>query len=361
MGSTLILSLVAIAHWLVGFLVLGRLLGRRAAAAPRNPSADGNVADSLSIIIPARNEERNLPVLLGSLASQAKRPREIIVVDDGSTDRTAEMARRFGATVVASEPLPEGWRGKTWACWQGARVATGDLLLFVDADTWFGTDGLEHILASHAGGALSVGPYHDVQRPYEQLSAFFNLMMTAGTGTFTIFGREPNGLFGQLLLVGREDYWRVQGHEAVKDRILENFWLAQRFRECGVRLRCIVGQRAFAFRMYPQGIGQLIEGWTKGFASGAAQTPRMLMLLIILWLSGMVFCPFLLTRGWAGVWTYLLYAVQLRVLLGRIGAFRWYTSLFYPVPLVFYFAVFTRSVLRSGRKVTWKGRTIHAD
>jgi len=359
MGSALTLLAVALAQWVTGFLVLGRLLCRRT----RSDSAAGGgaAAGSVSIIIPARNEERNLPVLLGSLASQSLRPREIIVVDDSSTDATAEVARRFGARVVTSEPLPEGWRGKTWACWQGAGAATGDRLLFLDADTWFAPDGLRQILEYHRGGVLSVGPYHDVRRPYEQLSAFFNLMMTAGMGAFGLLHRRPAGLFGQMLLVNRADYLRVGGHESVKGRILENFALAERFRDAGIPMRCDIGGRAFAFRMYPEGVGQLIEGWTKGFASGAARTGGVLMLLIVLWLGGMVLSMFMLTQGWVGALMYGLYAAQLHLLLRRIGSFRWYTSLLYPVPLVFFVLVFIRSWSRSGRQVTWKGRRIDAD
>lgn len=361
MGSTIILSFVAFGSWLVGFVVLGGLLGRRATAAVRDKATDPAIANALSIIIPARNEERNLPTLLHSLASQSARPREILVVDDDSTDRTAEIARQFGATVVSSEPLPDGWRGKTWACWQGARAASGELLLFADADTWFEPDGLSRILAFRAGDVLSVGPYHVVRRPYEQLSAFFNLVMAAGTGAFRWWAGEPSGLFGQVLLAGREDYWSVQGHEGVKGRILENFHLAERFRERGVRLRCMVGKGVCAFRMYPDGFGQLTEGWTKGFASGAAQTPRGLLLLIVVWMIGMVFGAILLTRGWTGLPMYIMYAAQLHLMLRRVGTFRWYTALFYPVPLVFYFVVFTLSMLRSRTQVTWKGRTIRAD
>lgn len=360
MGSATILSLLALGLWFVGFIVLGRLLGRRSAAMAPADAPDPATADALSIIIPARNEERNLPTLLRSLASQSVRPREIIVVDDDSTDRTAQVARQFDARVVPSEPLPDGWRGKTWACWQGARAASGELLLFVDADAWFEPDGLLHILNGRTGGVLSVGPYHAVRRPYEQLSAFFNLLMTAGTGAFRLFGGEPDGLFGQMLLVRRDDYWRVQGHEAVKGRILENFYLAERFREHGVSLRCVVGKGATAFRMYPDGLGQLIEGWMKSFASGAAQTPRVLLLLIVMWMVGMVLCLRVLARGWTGLAMYLLYAAQLYLLLRRIGAFRWYTALFYPLPLVFYFVVFTLSILRSRTQVTWKGRIIRA-
>ncbi len=119
MGMESIILFVALALWSAGFLLLGRLrpCARAGAAAPPL---------SVSVIIPARNEEHNLPTLLRSLASQAVKPHEILVVDDGSTDRTAEVARQLGATVIASKPLPDGWRGKTWACHQGAQAATGE-------------------------------------------------------------------------------------------------------------------------------------------------------------------------------------------------------------------------------------------
>jgi 4,4'-diaponeurosporenoate glycosyltransferase len=347
MGSESIILIAALLLWLAGFVLLGRSMGRLRVAARVDPSA------SLSIIIPARNEEHNLPVLLRSINAQSFRPLEVIVVDDASTDRTAEVAGQLGAMVIASQPLPDGWRGKTWACQQGANGARGELLLFVDADTWFETDGLARILASYCNGAMSVGPYHLVRRPYEQFSAFFNLIMAAGT--------VPHGLFGQMLLVDRESYERVGGHEAVKERILENFNLARRFHQAGIPARSLTGKGVFAFRMYPNGLAELVEGWTKGFASGAGQTPKPILLLIVAWLTGMM-----LPVGWLpfSVWAtpvYLLFALQLGVMFRRVGAFRWYTALLYPVPLIFHFAVFTWSMLRSGRQVTWKGRTIRAD
>lgn len=87
-------------------------------------------------------------MLLRSLAAQSVKPREIIVVDDASNDRTAEIARESGAVVLDSQHLPEGWRGKTWACHQGAQAVAGEYLLFVDVDTWFEPDGLAQVLSA---------------------------------------------------------------------------------------------------------------------------------------------------------------------------------------------------------------------
>ena len=135
--------------------------------------------------------------------------------------------------------MPDGWRGKTWACHQGAQAATGNFLFFMDADTWFEPDGFARILSDYTGGAFSVGPYHAVRKPYEELSLFFNFNMAAGT--------VPSGLFGQMLLVDRESYRRVGGHEAVQGRILENFWLAGQFRAAGIPVRSAMGRGVSRF------------------------------------------------------------------------------------------------------------------
>jgi 4,4'-diaponeurosporenoate glycosyltransferase len=378
MPPTLLLLSVTLALWAAGFLLLPRL--RRCGG-----GAGRALASAVSVIIPARNEEEKLPTLLGSLASQSLKPHEIIVVDDGSTDRTAEIARQHGATLVASQRLPEGWRGKTWACHQGAQAATGDLLLFLDADTWFESDGLGKVLSGWEsryvvqpsgcqtvedrlkpalqtedgpwpGGAFSLGPFHAVRKGYENLSLFFNFNMAVGT--------VPDGLFGQMLLVDRASYQRVGGHEVVKGRTLENFFLAQQFREASIPTRSATGRGVFSFRMYPGGLRELIEGWTKGFAAGAGQTPRGVLLLVVAWMIGLMLAPV----GWAVTgdalrWgaAYLLCAAQVGWFSQQLGSFRWFTALLYPVPLIFFFAVFARSVMRSGKQVTWKGREIRAD
>jgi 4,4'-diaponeurosporenoate glycosyltransferase len=205
-------------------------------------------------------------------------------------------------------------------------------------------------------GAFSVGPFHAVRKPYEDLSFFFNFNMTVGT--------VPSGLLGQMLLVDRASYRRVGGHETVKGRILENFFLAGQFHTAGIPVRSATGRGVFSFRMYPHGLRELIAGWTKGFAAGAGQTPRGTLLLVVAWMIGLMFAPlgWLMTGDalrWGAV--YLLCAAQVSWFSRQVGDFRWYTALLYPVPLIFFFAVFAGSVARSGKQVTWKGREIRAD
>jgi len=129
---------------------------------------------SLSVIIPARNEEKRIVPLLESLRSQSVRPSEVCVVDDSSTDQTAEIVKKHGYRVVQCPILPEGWTGKSWACWNGVHSTEGELLLFLDADVTLKKDALERLLFEYerTGGLISVQPFHLMSRFHEYFSAF---------------------------------------------------------------------------------------------------------------------------------------------------------------------------------------------
>ncbi|MEM6671413.1 MAG: glycosyltransferase family 2 protein [Planctomycetota bacterium] len=358
---------VVLGLWALGFALLWRV--------PRCPGApfEGTPA-RVSLVVPARNEEANLRRLLASTDAQTLPFHEVIVVDDASTDRTADVAREGGAAVHSAPPLPEGWRGKAWACQHGARVSTGDALLFLDADTTLRSNAHERIQSAYAAGergAVSLGPYHDVERPYEELSAIFNLMTFMGLGAFSAFGSpdDPRGLFGPFLLIDRDAYEGVGGHEAVRGEILEHMTLCGLLRERGVRMWCGGGRGVVHTRMYPDGLASLIEGWTKAFAAGASKTETGTLVMTVLWMTGGMLA-FLLTAlspwiSFLSPWfplTYVAYAVSVYAMLRRIGRFSVWSSALYPLLMVAFFVIFFRSALlrRTGGQVTWKDRSIDA-
>lgn len=347
MGPELILVGLLVAQSLLGWTVLRRL---RRCRSPR----DRQCARSLSIIIPARNEEANLPALLQSIQVQKITPLEVIVVNDHSTDRTADIARQHSACVIDAETLPSGWGGKTWACFQGATAARGELLLFMDADTRLDSDGLAQLLDTYPGSAWSLCPYHTVSRTYEMLSLFFNVNMAAAT--------IPEGLFGQMLLVERQTYFAVGGHQSVKGHVLENYWLAQVLRGNGFATRSGLGRGMVSMRMYPNGIRELMGGWSKGFLNGAAKTPAMTMIALIAWM-GALLTPFMLALTgelrWA-IAAYVFCAVQVAWHSRHIGSFGWQGAVLYPVPQVFFFFIFVRALLIPHRTYSWKGRPVNA-
>jgi 4,4'-diaponeurosporenoate glycosyltransferase len=343
-----------------GFLLIQRV--------PSCPPAQSHDATSLSIVIPARNEEDNLPCLLRSIAISAVRPAEILVVDDASTDNTASVAQSLGATVITSVPLPEGWTGKAWACHQGAQRAIGDYLLFLDADTFFVDRGLERLVVRWLRErdprlVLSLLPYHAMSATYEQLSLFFNVLMAGGAGGFGLVS-EPR-LFGQSLLIARESYFAVGGHAAVRGFVLENLNLAHLIRTSGARILCLGGRGALHMRMFPQGFGQMSDSWTKAFIHGAAASDSFVLASAVVWISALWSTALLLIvprdygrLGLAVV--YLLLSLQLVWLARQLGSYRLLTCLLYPLPLAYYCAVFVRSAARRAlrRKTFWRGREV---
>lgn len=360
------MSDVALAVVSFGGLAAGLLLLRRVPVLRVTPSVPPSDVE-VSVIIPARNEELSLPALLGSLPIHGMAPAKVLLVDDASTDGTAAVAERFGATVISSAALPEGWTGKAWACHQGAMAATTEVLFFLDADTRFVEGGYEKVIALFQTlpqeAALSLLPFHRMTHGYEQLSLFFNILMAMGAGGFG--GMDAPHLFGQSLLVRRSTYWRAGGHRAVRGQILENLHLAACLKSAGAVLYAFGGRGVLETRMFPQGLGQLHESWRKAFAAGAGTVSPQILALSVYWLSAATLtCSLLLFAGGplrvSAAFAYLLFAAQIGWYGAQLGTFRWAMALVYPAPLAFYFAVFGQSAwLRmAGRRVTWKGRRI---
>lgn len=350
---------------LAGFLLFCRLRGL-----PADGSGKGS-ALRVSVIIPARNEASNLSRLLPSLTKQTQLPHEIIVVDDQSEDGTAEVAKSHGASLISGASLPEGWYGKPWACHQGVEASTGEWLLFFDADLQLEPDAIERLMAAameEPDAVFSVCPWHRIERGYEELSVFFNLLMLGGIGAFTWRGDRASsiGLFGQVMLLSRGKYRELGGHEAVRKTVLENFHLSKKCEYLDVPRRCFSGRGSISMRMFPGGLGELIESWAKGFSSGAGLAAPMALLLSAIWLSGLmmiIVCLFMLpiTSHWgAVVAAYLLAALPLFYLFRQAGRFSLLNALLFPISLLFYQGLFGVALMRKRRKTPtkWKGRDV---
>ncbi|MFC1846335.1 glycosyltransferase, partial [Chloroflexota bacterium] len=332
-----------------------------------------NARPAISIIIPTRNEETNIPNLLRSLMGQLEAHDEVLVVDDHSNDNTAAVAVREGAKVTKSKEMPWGWTGKTWACYQGAQSATNTLLIFLDADTIIEDSGLDSISGcySELQGVLSIQPYHRMYKLYEQLSAFFNLILIAAMGSFTIFGKasKPIGLFGPVIVLEKNLYLTSGGFEKVKGEIVEDLAFGAELKKQGVNLHCYGGRGTVSFRMYPGGMSHLITGWSKGFAMGAVKTSVPVLIMIIAWIVGalgttrnLIQTTIILDISTATLWglLYIAYAIQLYWMLHKIGNFKPYTAILFPIPLLFFIIVFFYSffIIFIRRSVNWKGRTL---
>ncbi len=344
-----------------GAVAVGALLLRTPRLQPARPPAN---AAACSVVVPARDEAANLPALLASLAAGDVRPGEVIVVDDESSDGTADVAAREGATVVRPGPLPPGWMGKPWACAAGADAARHDVLVFLDADVRLAPGGLAAVLAAleHVGGLVSVQPQHRPGRAVEQLSVVFNVCGVAGAG-----GGAPGRArvaFGPCLVVGRAEHDRLGGHAAVAASVIEDVDLARRARRLGVPVSTFRGGDLITFRMYPGGWRAMIDGWTKNIALGAGASPWWALLATVAWVTGLgAVAVRLATPSWPAVVAYALAALTCGWVFRRIGRFRWWTALCFPVPLAVFLGVFVRSLfaVATRRPVAWRGRRVVHD
>lgn len=307
----------------------------------------------VSIIITARNVERNIERLLQSIKQQTYPCVELIVCDDHSTDQTASIASSFGAKVIRLPTLPTGWLGKAWGCYNGAKEASGDVLIFVDADTFLQPRGLHRMLSifQHSRKTmLTVHPYHVMKHPYEFFSSFFHLMVFASADGFYWVPRKNRnvGGFGQCILVRKQDYFTYEGHAANPPALLENMQLSQHIQKLGGSVACISGKGAINMRLYGHGIHSFVAGWSKSFATSAIQTNPWIVLFIVLWINGMItLCVHLYEGTIAIITLYILVAAVQYWILHRIGNFGIVTALLFPIHLFVCISIFIISFFQT--------------
>jgi len=347
----------------IGFLHLKRFF--------ETPTSEpkGEENPTISIVIPARNEQERLGRLLATLAAQTIRPHEVIVVDDGSSDGTAELAKRFDCRVLAT--ANKEWSGKSAACYAGAMAASGDYLLFLDADVYLAPDALAYII-NCAGEAkvLSIQPYHCMERAYEQFSLFFNLASFLGLG---LGGRQrwhtKYGLFGPCVLIERKTYLRTGGHALVKDSLLEDMALGQKLAAEQIPLFSLPHGKKIFFRMYGEGFRKLFDGWTKNMALGAQKSSLADVMIVFSLITTALALPLQLTQAVMTaslyrtlflVVLYLLFSLELKTGAGRLGNFSWICALLFPIPAAFFVLVMLRSFAMKFLRIpiNWRGRNV---
>lgn len=341
----------------------------------------------VSFIVPARNEAANIQRCVGSMVQSRWTEFEVVVVDDQSDDGTGEIVRSLHPgrakeiRVIDGRPLPDGWVGKPWACWQGAKAARGEWLLFADADTWHSPEALGKTAAAmieDGADMISVAGRQEMESFWERLvqpHVFFMLLQA-----FPRLHRPvPQHKWrravaiGQYVLVKREAYDGIGGHEAVKDAVVEDLRLAQIFTREGYAVTTRDGGDSLSARMY-QSLGAIVEGWTKNLSIGAMQTygpvrGRLLLASVLagyplLWMApavilaagaaGLAGGPLLACAGFAYACSATLWGGISKHLTGSA-----LFGLVHPLGATVVWAIVARSTFR-GSQVTWKGRNFRA-
>lgn len=355
-----------------------RSLDDQSVTPPENPPL-------VTVIVPARNEAHNIARCVTSILSTTYPRLELIVVDDSSTDGTADAARAGAAgdprlRIVRNTPLPEGWFGKQWACTTGARVARGDILQFTDADTVHASDLVTRSinamqntgadLFSIAGAQELGGFWERVIQP--QIFTILS-MRYGGTESVNQSTRISNKIAnGQCIFVTRQSYDAIGGHASVRTSVAEDLMLAQRFFAARKNVVLMVGVKQLSTRMYAS-LGEIIDGWRKNvFAGGLDAVPfgkvgqSILPLALLMPPLLELLPPLALLLAVLGIPTGS--TAMAWAIISTVATLLWWIvvyvtvrtnplyALAYPLGALVLLYIFFTAVIR-GRRVSWKGRT----
>ncbi len=267
---------LAVAGW--GYAALAAADARRHAT-PLDPGATPAATPLVSVIVPARNEERAIGTTLDDLGSLDWPALEVLPVDDESHDGTwaameAAARRRPRVRPLRGLPLPEGWVGKQWAMQQGVEAAVGTWLLFSDADMRHRPASLRAAMARAekvGGGGVTVAPLVETGSIGERLlqGAAFICIGSFYAPSFLVRNpRVPVAIAaGGYILVRRDAYEAIGGHAALRSRMLDDVALAEALKRAGTPLHIAGAGGLVSVRMYAS-LGEAVRGWRKNAAHG---------------------------------------------------------------------------------------------
>ncbi len=368
--------LIPVAYLVLLVVIVVRYARRGPRLADYPPQPAGPL---VSVIIPARNEAGNIERCVRSVLTAAYAPFEVIVVDDRSTDGTAEIVERLAAAPEAAgrilllrgADLPPVWFGKPWAVVQAYRAARGDLLLFTDADTAHTPELLprtvavlerEHVdLVSLLARQEMVSFWERLVQPH----VFLALASRVGDLRRVCRTRVVWDAIaaGQYILTRRTAYEAVGTHEVVRSTVTEDVALAQAYARAGRDIFLVHAVEFMATRMY-KSLAEIVEGWSKNLALGVPLmlppiavvrrlAPYVMWLPVLAWVVPPI--VWALTGSPVAAATTVISLLIWAEVYRREGAPLWYVLL-YPLGAMMVAYLMLLSAWRGGRRVEWRGR-----
>jgi chlorobactene glucosyltransferase len=344
------------------------------------PAKIKNDPPKVSILIPARNEERNINRCLRSLTRQDYPNFEIIVLDDNSSDNTRKVVRKMAEKdsrikLVKGNKLEKGWLGKSYACWQLSRYASGQYLLFTDADTLHFKNSLSCAIA-----ALLVNKVDALSIFARQITVTFHERMMVPFGNFfvlsflplTLMRRSKSPLFctaiGQFMLFKRQVYENIGGHQSVKKEILEDVHISKQVKKCGYKFMIFDGRDNFYCRMY-HNFDEVVRGYAKILAAAFDYSIFMqgfvTIMVFLLFLAPFISLPLgIFIFDWPqiiinAICAQIIILLALRVMLTIRFKHRFIDIFLQPVSVIYLILISLYSALISklSAGVYWKGRS----
>ncbi|MDA2921051.1 glycosyltransferase [Desulfobacterota bacterium AH_259_B03_O07] len=351
---------------------------------PVEETVEGNIP-FVSIIVPLRDEERNAMFCVESLLLQKYPNFEVIAFNDMSKDNTLkilkELASRYNnLKVIDGIPKPEGWVGKIHALWQGVKNSKGEWLLFVDADIntdpYTLTSAINYVEKNKVD-MLSLNPFHILRTFWEKVIQ--SIILTSIYYDFPqkkINDQQSKiaAAIGGFIFISRSVYEATGGHMALKDRIVEDFALANLVKSSGYRLNVMGGKKLVRVRWY-ENFSELWEGWTKNVFFGLGRNMGKLVfaifallawgvipVILFLWTLFLIIFREALSSVVYIICFESLFLLILAILnslqAARLFSIPRYYSLTFPLGVLGFVAIMLSSAYKvvSGVGVTWKGR-----
>ena len=330
----------------------------------------------ISILIPARNEARNLGPCIAALQRSTHPFQEVIVYDDASTDGTAALLEELrgrvpGLRVIPGGPLPTGWIGKTHACHQLARAASGDLFIFLDADVRMSPSGISRVVSLFhkvRADVVTAVPAQELGSLAEKLVLPLLHLTYLSWFPLILVYRSQNPRFlaanGQVLAVKRTTYNQTGGFSNVRAEIVDDMAFCRAAKKAGQRIVFADGHLIARCRMYDSARA-IVQGFSKNLYEGLNERPGALAAVLILYLSAFVGPYVALGVGWAAPDEALVVAggmgVILNTLLRVIVAQRHEQPVsgvvFHPVAVLVFVGIAVNSACWSWRgTLKWRGR-----
>lgn len=356
-------STLALAGWIAVAIRLPKAL----ASIPQ-VSGSAPPRQSISVVVPARNEAPRLSLCLSALVNQDIPGLDLVVVDDQSTDETREVAQAYaGVRVIAAGSRPAGWTGKCWAAWRGFLQARGEWILFLDADVVIDPRCIRSAIATADRediGVLSLLPSTRCVTAAESLVQPVMVMCTL----WQLDPRRVNdpqdpaaGASGGFLLFRRAAYERLGGHEAVRGEVVEDLQLALRAKAAGIRFR-LAGGFSLASASRPKTLRQLWGDWSRVVFDGLGRRPGAALAAALAVAFVFIFPYFVAPLGGVALALAVGHAVTLRVVCAELARARVIdTGLawFQPIGALFAVLVLSRAALApviGPTRVLWAGR-----
>lgn len=323
----------------------------------------------VSVLIPARNEEIHISNILDDLLAQTYSNIEIIICNDHSEDNTKKILEHYSKRdprikFIDSEPLPENWLGKNWACHQLSKIARGDYFLFLDADVrvqktliskslfYFNHKKLGMISIFPIQTMKTIGEYNTVPLMHYILVTLLPLPLVESTSFASLSAAN-----GQFMLFCASEYKKQQPHEKEKRSKVEDIQIARSFKKQGIKIACLTGIEEINCRMYT-GYRDGISGFSKNMAAFFGNS---YLLAFIFW--GVTTLPLFIIPFYGNfIYTtlFFIFYIGSKVLFSMISKQNIIKNILFTIPqhLTMLFILLNSIYTQLTRKQQWKGRSI---